>query len=155
VALQLLFLASQRGLIVRGPRVGNEQASVLVRDRLGEIASASWETSLTELARRYLAGHAPVSDRDLAQWAGLPLRNVRAGLQGLGSEIKVRPDGLLELRYGLVSAAMPRPRLPGHFDPLLLGWNSRELVLGPHQGVVAVDGLFRAIALVNGRAVGT
>jgi hypothetical protein len=44
VALQLLFLASQRGLIVRGPRVGKEQAFVLVRDWMGEIAIPSRET---------------------------------------------------------------------------------------------------------------
>ncbi|MGC1193792.1 MAG: winged helix DNA-binding domain-containing protein [Candidatus Dormiibacterota bacterium] len=155
VALQLLFLASQRGLIVRGPRVGKEQAFVLVRDWLGELATPSRETSLTELALRYLSGHAPASDRDLARWAGVPLRDVRAGLQGLGSEIKVRPDGLLELGRGVLPAAMPRPRLLGPFDPVLLGWISRQLVLGPHQEVVAVNGLFRAFALVNGRAVGT
>ena len=47
------------------------------------------------------------------------------------------------------------PRLLGPFDPLLLGWASRAPVLGSHQNVVTVNGIFRPIALVRGKAVGT
>jgi len=50
---------------------------------------------------------------------------------------------------------LPAPRLLGAFDPLLLGWVSREPVLGPHQHVVTVNGLFRPFALVGGGAVAT
>ncbi len=49
---------------------------------------------------------------------------------------------------------MPHPRLLGPFDPLLLGWASRDFVVGPHH-VVTSNGLFRACALVEGRVVGT
>ena len=37
---------------------------------------------------------------------------------------------------------------------MLLGWCSRELILGAHGGVVVSNGLFRPIAMVAGRAVG-
>ena len=40
------------------------------------------DSALAELARRFLAGHAPADERDLAKWAGLPLRDARAGLRG-------------------------------------------------------------------------
>ena len=50
---------------------------------------------------------------------------------------------------------MPPPRLLGAFDPLLLGWASREAITGPHGQIVTVNGLFRPFALAGGRAVAT
>jgi hypothetical protein len=38
---------------------------------------------------------------------------------------------------------------------VLLGWRSREQLLGSHQGVVTTNGLFRPFALVRGRAAAT
>lgn len=50
---------------------------------------------------------------------------------------------------------MPPPRLLGAFDPLLLGWASHAWLLGPHQAVITVNGLFRPFALVRARAAAT
>ena len=72
---------SLRGLIVRGPMVDGKHAYVLVSDWLGKPKPVDRDRALPEFARRYLAGHGPASDRDLARWAGLPLRDARAGLQ--------------------------------------------------------------------------
>ena len=38
---------------------------------------------------------------------------------------------------------------------MLLGWASRAAILGPHQHIVTVNGLFRPFALVDGQAAGT
>jgi hypothetical protein len=38
---------------------------------------------------------------------------------------------------------------------VLLGWASREPIVGPHGKMVAAGGLFRPFAMVAGRAVGT
>jgi hypothetical protein len=37
----------------------------------------------------------------------------------------------------------------------LLGWSSREEVVGPHKTLVTINGIFRPFALVDGRAVAT
>ena len=50
---------------------------------------------------------------------------------------------------------LPSPRLLGAFDPLLLGWASRDPITGPHRQLVTVNGLFRPFALAGGRAVAT
>jgi hypothetical protein len=115
----------------------------------------SREAALGELARRYLAGHAPAADRDLAQWAGMGLRDARLGLARCGAV--QRADGLAELPVNPQRAAalLPPPRLLGAFDPLLLGWASRDPVVGPHRRIVTVNGLFRPFALVGGRAAAT
>ena len=38
---------------------------------------------------------------------------------------------------------------------MLLGWTSREPLLGAHQRVITVNGIFRPFALVGGRAAAT
>lgn len=153
--IQLLALASLRGLTVRGPMAGKQQAHVLTRDWLGESPPVDRERALAELARRYLAGHGPADDRDLARWAGLPLRDARAGLKAIAPELDQRDDGLVDLAKRAPAAELPPPRLLGPFDPLLLGWTSREPVLGSNSSVVTVNGIFKPIALVKGRAVAT
>ena len=95
--IHLLFLAAVRGIAVRGPMVGKQHAYVLVRDWLGAQKPVDREQALAELARRYLAGHGPADDRDLARWAGLPLRDARAGLAAIAAELEQRPDGLVDL----------------------------------------------------------
>jgi len=160
--VHILALASIRGLIVRGPVAGRDQAFVLVQDWLGPPPPAmSREAALGELARRYLAGHAPAADRDLAKWAGIGLRDARLGLAQCSAA--QRPDGLAELpaeprlpeNPQPAAAALPPPLLLGAFEPLLLGWASRDPVVGPHRRIVTVNGLFRPFALAGGRAVAT
>jgi Winged helix DNA-binding domain len=153
--VHLLMLACLRGLAVRGPMAGGKHAYVLVRDWLGEAAPVDRDTALAELARRHLAGHGPASDRDLARWAGLPLRDARAGLAAIASELDQREDGLVDLAGHPPTADLPPPRLLGSYDPVLLGWTSREPLLGDRQGVVTVNGLFRPFALVRGHAAAT
>jgi hypothetical protein len=177
--VHILLLASLRGHVVRGPMSGAQHAYVLVRDWLGAPPGPfDRDIALAELARRYLAGHGPADDRDLAKWAGLPLRDARRGLSAIAGELSQRDDGLADLaRRGAAgrtraagkqagsaapapaarasAGAPPAPRLLGAFDPLLLGWASRAPVLGGHQGIVTVNGLFRPFALVGGKAAAT
>ncbi len=153
--IHLLFLAAVRGVVVRGPMVGKDHAYVLVADWLDRTKPVDRDVALAELARRYVVGHAPANDRDLARWAGLPLRDARAGLAAIAAELVERDDGLVHLAKRPPVAEVPGPRLLGAFDPLLLGWSSRELILGPHTHLVTLNGIFKPFAMVKGRAVGT
>lgn len=151
--IHLMFMAAARGILVRGPMLGKQHAYVLVREWLGEQKSVDREKAVVELARRYLVGHGPADDRDLARWVGLPLRDARAGLEAIATQLEQRDDGLVELKKRPATGPMPPPRLLGAFDPLLLGWTSRDEVVGPHKVLVTMNGIFRPFALVGGRAV--
>jgi Winged helix DNA-binding domain len=153
--IHVLLLASLRGLTVRGPMVDGQHAYVLVKDWLGEPGPVDRDVALAELARRYLAGHGPADARDLAKWSGLTLRDSRAGLSAIAGELEERPDGLMDLKKRRPVAELPPPRLLGSFDPLLLGWRSREPLVGADQAILTVNGVFRPFALVSGRAVAT
>jgi hypothetical protein len=178
--VHVLFYASLQGVCIRGPMIGAEQAFVLTRDWLAPVMGDGWtpertspqfvregvhpspsrkapsrEQSLAELAHRYLVGHGPATDADLARWAGLPLRDARAGLAAIARRLDDLGDGLVALRKREDPAPLPEPRLLGAFDPLLLGWTSRDDVIGEHKGLVTNNGIFRPFALVKGRAVST
>ena len=151
--IHLVATASLRGLVVR---VGGEQAYVLVAEWLGPPPPpADRPEALTRLARRYLIGHGPASDRDLATWAGVTLGDARAGLRSLADEVVEGPSGWVLASTPPATGAFPPPRLLGAFDPLLHGWGSREPFVGGHAGVVTTNGIFRPVALVDGRVVAT
>lgn len=162
--VHLLVLANLRGIAVRGPMAGREHAYALVRDWLGDphgppgAPAFDRDRALAELAARFLAGHGPATERDLAKWAGLPLGDARRGLTAIAGRLADRDDGLADLarRRDLGDDfPLPPPRLLGAYDPVLLGWASRDPVAGPHGKLVAINGLFRPFAMVAGRAVGT
>ena len=149
----LVFRASVEGRIVRGPVIGRHHAFARVPDWLSPAPPPPRETALAELARRYLAGHGPASDRDLSRWAGLPLRDARTGLGRIARELRELPGGLVDLARRARAAPLPEPRLLGAFEPLLLGWCSRVDVLGADEAHVVTGGVFRNFALVEGRGV--
>lgn len=158
--VHLLAAATIAGRIVRGPMRGPEQAFVSVPDWLGSPPPPLERTgALGRLAARYLAGHGPAAAGDLAKWAGITLGHARLGLEHVADGLISYPGGLVDLpRAGADEAkyaALPPPLLLGAFDPLLLGWASREAFVGKHHSVVTTNGLFRPFALVGGRVVAT
>ena len=152
--IHLLALASLRGMIVRGPMVGGRHAYVLTRDWLPSSGRIDRERAMSELAFRYLAGHGPASDRDLAKWSGLPLGTCRTAFAAIADRTRV-DDGLMDLRRRRSIPVPPRTRLLGAFEPVLLGWSSREEITGRHDATIVSGGLFRPFAFVGGRAAAT
>jgi hypothetical protein len=153
--VHLLFRATLEGVCVRGPMIGRQHAYALVRDWLGPAPQFDRDRALAELARRYLAGHGPALESDLARWAGLPLRDARAGLAAIASQLEQEPGGLIDLARREPVARLPPPRLLGTFEPVLLGWRSRADTLGSHEPRIVSGGMFRAFAMAGGRAVAT
>ena len=90
--VHVMFDASLRGSVVRGPMIGRQHAYVLVGDWLpggARKAAVDRDAGLAELARRYLAGHGPADAADLARWAGIRLGDARAGLEAIASELTI------------------------------------------------------------------
>lgn len=114
------------------------------------------DAALAELARRYLRGHGPATAADLARWSGLPLRDARAGLSAIASEL-VAHGGLVDLAAREPAGGPLGPRLLPMYDPYLLGWADRSFAVPPalarrvHPG----GGIVRATATVDGIVVGT
>jgi len=154
--VHILMRSAIGGLTVRGPMVGTQQGFVLVRDWLGRSPNATdRDTALSELACRFLVGHGPADERDLARWAGITLGDARRGLRAVGTDLQEQPGGLVDLAGRVAPTDRRRPKLLGGFDPLLHGWVDRTPILGGNQSIVTSNGVFRPFALVGGRAVAT
>lgn len=162
--VHLLLLTGLRGLTVRGPVVSAAgQAYALTRAWLDiappqPLEGDARDVALAELARRYLAGHGPAADADLAAWAGLGLRDARRGLSQIAGELQDIGRGLVDLAARADEpGARLAPRLLGSFDPLVIGWKDRDHVLDPARrtGFMTRNGILPAVVLVRGRAVGT
>ncbi len=155
--LHQLFAAALRGLVVIGP-----QGVALTRDWLGieppgPLEGLARERALAELARRYLAAHGPAGDRDLAWWAGLPLRDARAGLGAIARELEEPEGGLVDLKKPNRPPApkrMPLRLLPT-WDAYLLGWKERGfLIADEHYPRVYVGGMIGPAIVLDGRVAG-
>ena len=153
--VHVLWAAALAGHLVRGPMVGAEQAYVAPDTWVGGRVDPDPDEALARLAHRYLVGHGPADAADLARWAGTTLGAARRGLAAVADRTVTRPDGLVDLAERPPADGLPAPRLLGPYEPLLLGWASREDWVRGHQGLVTTNGLFRPFALVDGRAVGT
>lgn len=154
--VHLLVRATLELRLVRGPVVGGEQAFVRAEGWLGPHRPVEPDKALAELARRYLRGHGPAKDADLAKWAGIPLGQARRGLKAIAGELEELPDGNLTLRGHGPEVGLPPPRLLGAFDPILHGWASRDFLIPRERDrqVVTVNGIFKPTILVEGRVVG-
>jgi hypothetical protein len=154
--VHLLVAASLRHPVVRGPVRNGEHCFVDAPSWLGDPPTAvDRHEALAQLARRYLAGHGPASDRDLAAWSGLPVSDARLGLTAIADETRQYEPGVIDLVERDGSLGLPPPRLLGPFDPVMHGWADRSCIVADHAAVVTTNGLFRPVALVKGRAAGT
>jgi hypothetical protein len=153
--IHLLFYASYRGVIVRGPVVGRQHLFVRTEDWLGKQPRVDRDKALAELARRYLAGFGPATAADLAYWSGLPLRDARAGLQAIADELTHHEDGLVDLaRREPAPEKVPQKLLP-LWDDLLVGWRDKSAIVeARHAPRVFAGGMIGPAATRAGRIVG-
>ena len=128
-------------------------AFVRFDDVVPEHPTLDRDEALVRLARRYFAGHGPATEADLAWWAGLPLKDVRAGIAGAdlvrdGDLLDIAPDDPPPAGVHLLPA----------FDEWLLGYRDRSATLDPawaDRVCPGGNGIFRPIVVVDGRTVGT
>lgn len=140
----LVAYAAMRGVLRRVP--GREPTFARLEQPVEQVDE---EEALGRLARRYAAGYASTSAEDLAAWSGIGLRRARRAFDAIDPE---RRDGAR-----VAGATGPHVALLGHFDPYLLGYASRDLVLDPRfaKRIQSGGGFIAPAVLVDGRVVGT
>ena len=127
--------------------------------RDGELPDS--DAGRVHLVRRYLAAYGPASRADLAQWSGVPLRELRPALEALALRTFVDETGreLLDLpRAPVLSADAPAlVRFLPRWDESLLAYDRRERILPDEyrRAVIAKNGDFEQTFLVDGFVAGT
>ncbi|HET8615949.1 MAG TPA: winged helix DNA-binding domain-containing protein [Actinomycetales bacterium] len=159
----LLWSLCLSGTCVLGPFDGDAQRIVLLDEWVPQPRTLTREQALVEVVARYLAGHGPATEADLAWFTKLPLRDLRAGIDGCRDELtSFSLGGATYLAHAptLDAVADQRPSavlaLPG-FDELLLGYADRSASLPPQHAPRTVpgnNGLFKATVVSRGRVLG-
>ncbi len=92
----LLIIAELRAIICSGPPRGVEHTYVLADEVVppGPNDTLVDDDARRELTRRFLAGHGPASERDLARWSTLTLTQIRSALADLTDQLeRIDVDG--------------------------------------------------------------
>ena len=92
----LLIIAEMRAVICSGPPRGTEHTYVLVDEVVPPAPSddLAEDDARRELTRRFIGGHGPASERDLARWSTLTLGQIRNALADLTGDLeRVEVDG--------------------------------------------------------------
>lgn len=159
--MHIALTAVVSGVACLGPDRGRTTCLVRREDWLGKPPPFDRDRALAELARRYLGAFGPATDRDFAYWSGLPLRDVRAGLESISREIDevgVGDETMLVMRGGLPRLpAKDQVRMLGNFDTYLLGWKERQFaVTGEHAAHIKEGGggWIRPVIVEDGVVVG-
>ncbi|MGY1631765.1 winged helix DNA-binding domain-containing protein [Geodermatophilus sp. SYSU D01186] len=162
----LLWYLAQTGTLCLGPTRDGEQLFVLLDEWVPSPRRLGREEALAELALRFFTGHGPATVADLARWAGLPLRDVRAGLAAVREQLAaVEVDGREHLMAPETPDLLAAHRadaqrlllLPG-FDEFVLGYADRSCAVPPEFAeriVPGGNGVFRPTVVAGGRVVGT
>ncbi|MGY1636200.1 winged helix DNA-binding domain-containing protein [Geodermatophilus sp. SYSU D00742] len=162
----LLWYLAQTGTLCLGPTREGEQLFVLLDEWVPAPRRPGREEALAELALRFFTGHGPATVADLARWAGLPVRDVRAGLAAVrvqlatldadGREYLMAPE-TPDLLAAHRADAQRVLLLPG-FDEFVLGYADRSCAVPPEFAeriVPGRNGVFRPTVVAGGRVVGT
>jgi len=159
--MHIALSAVVAGIACLGPDRGKQTCLVRREDWLGKLPAFDRGAALAELARRYLDAFGPATDRDFAYWAGLPLRDVRAGLASISNEIqemRVGEETMLAMRGEL--ASLPRRgqvRMLANFDTYLLGWKDRQFAVADDHAAHVKEGgggWIRPVIVEDGVVVG-
>jgi hypothetical protein len=90
----LLMRAELEEVVVSGGLRGKQHTYALLDEQAPPLPRFDRDQALGELARRYLTGHGPAQDQDLAWWAGLSLGEARRAIALAGKPLSSdRLDG--------------------------------------------------------------
>ncbi|MEV6006547.1 winged helix DNA-binding domain-containing protein [Streptomyces sp. NPDC051976] len=163
-AAHLVLYAAARGVLCRGPETAGDSSTYVLREEWLEHVPDTGprgDEALAELAVRHATAYGPASAADLARWSGLPLGSARRGQAAAGDRLTevAGPAGPLVTATGTgpPPPAADRVRLTGHFDPYLLGYADRDLLLAPAIAprIATGGGFLMPCVLVDGAVVAT
>ena len=130
----LIYHAELQAILCSGPRRHGNQTHALVDERVPASRPRPRDEALAELAGRYVAGHGPAQDVDLAWWSGLSLTDARRGLAAASPALEREEAGGRTLWFSPGAAdgvAGSSLHLLPNYDELLVAFRDRSDGLHP------------------------
>ena len=142
----LLMHAELEAVVTSGPRAGKQQTYALVEERVPPGRKLARDEALVELAGRWLAGRAPATAQDFANWSGLTVREARAALAAVSPEPpRASP------------AKLPRAHLLSIFDEYLSSYKDRSAICEPAfaRRLYGMGSAHLYVLIVDGKVAGS
>lgn len=153
----VLAHAELDGLVCSGARRGRHHTYALLSERVPTSRRLDGDEALAQLVLRYVTGHGPVTERDVAYWATLTLADVRAGLQAVADSLeRFELDGRTYWHAGGPPARIDsdRAHLLQILDELYRGYQDSRWVLDADHLLPRGREAILGMAVVDGQVIG-
>ncbi|HEV8283248.1 MAG TPA: winged helix DNA-binding domain-containing protein [Chitinophagaceae bacterium] len=160
--IHIMIHAELDGIICSGPRKGKQFTYTLINERAPKAKLIDREEALAELVKRYFTSHGPATLQDFSWWSGLPMTDVKKGMEMVKSYFKkqviegrdyfFKPSALIKKDVLQSSYLLP------NYDEYTIAYKDRSLVLkADHSGknVSRGNAIFNNTILINGKVEGT
>lgn len=131
----LLMSAEAQGILISGPRRGNQITYALLEERAPAARRLEREEALARLTIRYFRSHGPAQIQDFAWWSGLTVADIRRGLALVGAALEHHAVDGTDYWFDPSSAPDRRAPLTAHllpnFDEFTVAYRDRRAVLDP------------------------
>lgn len=148
------------GLLCQGPLIGRQPSFVLIDRWVAHSLTPTREEAMATIVERYVRGHGPATEKDVAGWLLQPLGFTREALALVEPRLE-REE--LDAQVWLTHVdARPGEGPTGvhllpQWDEFLLGYTTRELALPPEHVAKVVPGrnmVFQPTLVVDGEVAG-
>ncbi|WP_440951223.1 winged helix DNA-binding domain-containing protein [Methanosphaerula subterraneus] len=157
----IMMWAELDGLICSGPRRGRQFTYALLEERVKESTGFRREEALERLARKYFASHGPAQLEDFSWWSGLPKKDARHALEGIGPGLE---QAILDGRTYWFSPHAettardsPSTFLLSLYDEYTIAYKDRRDFSETRdiERMIARGNALTAVIVINGRVAGT
>ncbi len=149
------------GVICSGPRQGKQFTYMLIEDRAPQAGKLEWDEALAELTKRYFTSHGPAQIKDFAWWAGLPMAEVRKGLDiNKNNLVKATIDGsdYWFSEQTQVKSSLPKDvYLLPNYDEYAIAYKDRSAFYNSELGAISSargNLIFNHMIFIEGKIVG-
>ncbi len=157
-----MMYAELEGVICSGPRIGKQFSYALLDERVPNNKNITREDALAEFAKRYFQSRGPATIQDFSTWSGLSIKDIREGIEMLGSSLlKDRCDDkeyyffdteLKDIKKLQSTFLMP------DYDEYGMAYKHREAMVDPQvisMQKIAKDMAYTHFIIVEGKVAGT
>jgi Winged helix DNA-binding domain len=155
----VIISAELNMLLCSGARRGKQSTYALFDRRIAATKAIHREEALARLARIYFFSRGPATVQDFEWWSGLLLRDARAGLESIRSDLSSFLFDSREYWFKESGGAKGKDAsvflLPA-FDEYTIGYADRTAVLDKElsKAAMTVNGIFFPLMVLNGKGIG-
>ncbi len=144
----------------------NVQTFVLLDEWVSRASKFNRDDALKELVIRYFTSHGPAQIKDLNWWSGLPMKDIKKGIELAGKKLLKETVDAKDYYLGFGSIENSKLKiknsLEAHllppFDEFMVAYKDRDASLESvhaHHINPGANGMFAPIIVINGQIVGT